>query len=64
MIYLDLFVISQYFEGFGQIEREIKLIFNDVLSAKNYVDTAKEDIESVNYYDYETIEINKLHLDK
>ena len=61
---LDLFVVSQYFEGFGQIEREIKLIFNDVLTAKNYVDTAEEDIESVNYYDYETIELNKLYLDK
>ena len=61
---LDLFVVSQYFEGFGQIEREIKLIFNDVLKVKNYIDTTDEDIESVNYYDYETIELNKLYLEK
>ncbi len=46
---LNLFVVSKYFEGFGQIIRKIKLIFNDVLATKNYIDTAEEDIENVNY---------------
>ncbi|MBD2766463.1 hypothetical protein IC235_00990 [Hymenobacter sp. BT664] len=62
----EVYVVSLYEEGFGQIIREVCKVFNDENEARDFTETMnKNDKEyEPSWYDLEALEVDKIYYDK